>query len=338
MFYAIRIPFGFELRGTNNADSTRNFLRHWNKKSIVSAAVKGGRPVVGGSRVRVPAPPTRQIFSSLVALGTCQQDALTRASSISKCHDNCCGTGFVPEQIACALYTHTPCNAGSTLARRDGSKASPCHRRVFCDVNETEMSGSTNFLYRNNFYFRRFACATIVNKREHVTLKHVTDDESFGCVFSDDTEQKSNIRSSHCSENRLGELQPGKIAAGAPRHPSVILGRATQHGDHFERLACPPPTKANLVQTPAWRLPDFRMSESCRTMPLVGRFSRGYPVSPALSFWRFSVLTSITLIDSQDLAVKRSPNLFIHFTHKHACPYTRVTHTPFHIYATEKLC
>ncbi|KAJ8883609.1 hypothetical protein PR048_015453 [Dryococelus australis] len=42
-----------------------------------------------------------------------------------------------------------------------------------------------------------------------------------------------------------------------------------------EWLASSPPTKANRV-----RSPDFRKWESCRTMPLVGGFSRGSPVSP----------------------------------------------------------
>ncbi|KAJ8880502.1 hypothetical protein PR048_016972 [Dryococelus australis] len=55
---------------------------------------------------------------------------------------------------------------------------------------------------------------------------------------------------------------------------------------------------------PVVPLPDFRMWKSCRTMPLVGGFSRESPVSPALSFRRFSVLTSITFMDSQDLTVK----------------------------------
>ncbi|KAJ8878834.1 hypothetical protein PR048_019423 [Dryococelus australis] len=45
-----------------------------------------------------------------------------------------------------------------------------------------------------------------------------------------------------------------------------------------ERLECAPPTKANR--------------ESCRTTPLVGGFSRGYPVSPTPSFWRCSIITS----------------------------------------------
>ncbi|KAJ8869651.1 hypothetical protein PR048_028644 [Dryococelus australis] len=33
---------------------------------------------------------------------------------------------------------------------------------------------------------------------------------------------------------------------------------------------------------PGWVSPYFRMWESCRTMPLVGGYSRGSPVSPAL--------------------------------------------------------
>ncbi|KAJ8871711.1 hypothetical protein PR048_028042 [Dryococelus australis] len=59
-------------------------------------------------------------------------------------------------------------------------------------------------------------------------------------------------------------------------------------------------------------IPDFCMWELCRTMPLVGRFSQRPPVSPALSLRRRSILTSITLIGSEDLAVKSSPNLFTH--------------------------
>ncbi|KAJ8872387.1 hypothetical protein PR048_025991 [Dryococelus australis] len=79
-----------------------------------------------------------------------------------------------------------------------------------------------------------------------------------------------------------------------------------------ERSDFSPPTKAKRVQSPAGSLPDFRKWESCRTMPLVGGFSRGSPVSPALSLRRCSILTSITLICSQDFAVKSRPNLFTH--------------------------
>ncbi|KAJ8866694.1 hypothetical protein PR048_032555 [Dryococelus australis] len=72
-----------------------------------------------------------------------------------------------------------------------------------------------------------------------------------------------------------------------------------------------PPTKANRLQSPAGS-PDFRRWESCWMMPLVGGFSRGSPVSPAPSFRRRSVFTSITLIGFRDLAVKSLPNLFTH--------------------------
>ncbi|KAJ8895361.1 hypothetical protein PR048_000693 [Dryococelus australis] len=49
---------------------------------------------------------------------------------------------------------------------------------------------------------------------------------------------------------------------------------------------------------------DFRKWESCRYIPLVGEFSRGSPVLSATQFRRRSIFTSITLIGSQDLAVK----------------------------------
>ncbi|KAJ8871215.1 hypothetical protein PR048_027521 [Dryococelus australis] len=42
--------------------------------------------------------------------------------------------------------------------------------------------------------------------------------------------------------------------------------------------------KTNRVRFPTGSLPDLRLWESCRTMPLVGGFSRGSPISPAHSF------------------------------------------------------
>ncbi|KAJ8885991.1 hypothetical protein PR048_012197 [Dryococelus australis] len=56
-----------------------------------------------------------------------------------------------------------------------------------------------------------------------------------------------------------------------------------------------PPTKLNhWVRFPAGSLPHFRTWVSCRTMPPVGEFSWGSPVSPNLAFWRCSILTSTT--------------------------------------------
>ncbi|KAJ8883012.1 hypothetical protein PR048_014851 [Dryococelus australis] len=81
------------------------------------------------------------------------------------------------------------------------------------------------------------------------------------------------------------------------------IGRQANTGkkSFVERLARSPPTKANRVQYPAGS-PDLRKWESCRTMPFVGGFSREFPVSHAPSFQRCSILISITLIGSQDLA------------------------------------
>ncbi|KAJ8895823.1 hypothetical protein PR048_001161 [Dryococelus australis] len=80
-----------------------------------------------------------------------------------------------------------------------------------------------------------------------------------------------------------------------------------------ERLACSPPTKANQVQSLTGSL-DFPMWESCWMMPLVGGFSRGSPIFPALSLRHCSILASITFISSQDLAVKSRPNLLTHLS------------------------
>ncbi|KAJ8884419.1 hypothetical protein PR048_016276 [Dryococelus australis] len=72
------------------------------------------------------------------------------------------------------------------------------------------------------------------------------------------------------------------------------------------------PRAALHVHIPGRVTLNFRMWESCRTMPLLGGFSRGSPVSPALSFRHCLILTSITLTGSQDLDVTSRRNLFTH--------------------------
>ncbi|KAJ8866252.1 hypothetical protein PR048_032095 [Dryococelus australis] len=62
----------------------------------------------------------------------------------------------------------------------------------------------------------------------------------------------------------------------------------------------------------AWRLAtSSRQFTACPVLPqpLIGRFSRGSSVYPALIFCWCSILTSITLIGSQDLVDKIRPNL-----------------------------
>ncbi|KAJ8880656.1 hypothetical protein PR048_017126 [Dryococelus australis] len=101
-----------------------------------------------------------------------------------------------------------------------------------------------------------------------------------------------------------------------PKPLAVLSWRPTNHATVSllsvivgERSDCSPRTKANRVQSPAGSHPDFRMWESCRAMPLVGGFSWGTPVSPGLSFRRCSILTSLTLIGSENLDVKSRPSL-----------------------------
>ncbi|KAJ8894619.1 hypothetical protein PR048_007283 [Dryococelus australis] len=56
--------------------------------------------------------------------------------------------------------------------------------------------------------------------------------------------------------------------------------------------------------------PGFPHMGSCRAMKLLGGFPRGSPFLSPFHSGRCSILTSITLIGSQELAVKSRPNLF----------------------------
>ncbi|KAJ8882479.1 hypothetical protein PR048_014290 [Dryococelus australis] len=81
------------------------------------------------------------------------------------------------------------------------------------------------------------------------------------------------------------------------RHPSAITPSP------LPQPPCSTTPRTGLNPRPG--SPDFRKWQSCRTVLLVGGFSRGPPVSPTRSFRRLSIFTSITLI-----AVKSRPNLF----------------------------
>ncbi|KAJ8887701.1 hypothetical protein PR048_013919 [Dryococelus australis] len=153
----------------------------------------------------------------------------------------------------------------------------------------------------------------------------IIDDQLIGTVFVDNRlngERYLHIRQKVLTETQrkrtksdglFAEMFADKTFKFAVTYPiieivslkqTVVFGAAVA-----EQLACSPPTKANPVPSPAGSHRDFRMWESCRTMPLAGGFSRGSPVSSALSFRHCSILTSITLIGSQDDAVKSGPNL-----------------------------
>ncbi|KAJ8893567.1 hypothetical protein PR048_006167 [Dryococelus australis] len=104
-----------------------------------------------------------------------------------------------------------------------------------------------------------------------------------------------------------GEKWPTFRGAQLPRVTSLTETTTFKEVTVVERLARSPPTKANRVQSQVGS-PEFLKWESCRTMPLVDGFSRGSPIFPASLFWGHSIYTSITLIGSQDLAVKSRSN------------------------------
>ncbi|KAJ8882957.1 hypothetical protein PR048_014796 [Dryococelus australis] len=79
-----------------------------------------------------------------------------------------------------------------------------------------------------------------------------------------------------------------------------------------ERLARSPPTKAIRVQFPAGSLRIFACGNRAGRCRWSAGFSRGSPVSPTLSFRRYYILTSVTLIGSQGHDVKSRPDLFTH--------------------------
>ncbi|KAJ8891801.1 hypothetical protein PR048_004355 [Dryococelus australis] len=78
-------------------------------------------------------------------------------------------------------------------------------------------------------------------------------------------------------------------------YETFYIGKMTNGATVAER-STRPPRRTGFNPRPG------RKWELCRTMPLVGGFSRESPVSPAPLFRRCSIFTSITLNDSRDLA------------------------------------
>ncbi|KAJ8866876.1 hypothetical protein PR048_032738 [Dryococelus australis] len=110
-----------------------------------------------------------------------------------------------------------------------------------------------------------------------------------------------NIQSSQCL-----------VADGLLCRSRALLGYATLSLTHYFVRSNGTGATANRVKSPAESLPDFRMWDPCWTMALVGRFSLGSPVYPALPTRRCSILISTTLISSQDLDVKSHTTIFAH--------------------------
>ncbi|KAJ8877965.1 hypothetical protein PR048_022428 [Dryococelus australis] len=132
-----------------------------------------------------------------------------------------------------------------------------------------------------------------------------------GIYFSDSSPAQS------YEDTHLHRRQPEKLDGETLTFAQDLFMICANSGQYLSRVMPEstitvfhsPLTKANRVQSSAGSQ-DFCKWESRRTMPLVGGFSRGSPVSPAPSFRPRAILISITLIGSQDLDAKSRPNLF----------------------------
>ncbi|KAJ8872433.1 hypothetical protein PR048_026037 [Dryococelus australis] len=87
------------------------------------------------------------------------------------------------------------------------------------------------------------------------------------------------------------------------------LGKSEHRGRGGRAVSLLASHQGGRVSIPGWVTPDFRMWESCRTMPLVGGSRFPCPFIPEL------LHSLITLIGSQDLDVKQPPKSpTLHFT------------------------
>ncbi|KAJ8880209.1 hypothetical protein PR048_016675 [Dryococelus australis] len=143
-----------------------------------------------------------------------------------------------------------------------------------------------------------------------------TGEQSKSTDTSPEPPWKLSLKRARGNLSHLGGSLPQEILSSNIEYETSVSERplmfsecSWQRGGGTERLSSSPPAGANRTQPPAGP-PDFRLGESCRTIPLVGGFSRRPSVSPTVSFRRYSILTSIILIGSQGLVVKSRPNLF----------------------------
>ncbi|KAJ8875734.1 hypothetical protein PR048_023633 [Dryococelus australis] len=87
-------------------------------------------------------------------------------------------------------------------------------------------------------------------------------------------------------------------------------------------------TKGEPGSVPSRFTTNFRKCELCRTMPLVGGFSRGYPVSPPLNSIAAPYSTHFVLTGSTDFDVESRPNLFTHSPATRGSVYLQLTGNP----------
>ncbi|KAJ8877310.1 hypothetical protein PR048_021764 [Dryococelus australis] len=195
-----------------------------------------------------------------------------------------------------------------TVQRHDGKTARFARRSdeaLVVRVSVARMAPSLRDLERNE-RFGRF----MKTRKEmlHICILKQYGKKTFAKIYahrgSRNTEMEGVGKKTHTHLRNRKKAALKLSASLLPAPPPPPFPPTNSTGTSVaERLARSPPTKAKRVQSPAGS-PDFRTWESYRTMPLVGGFPRGSPVSPASSLRRRSLFSSIIDVGSQYLAVK----------------------------------
>ncbi|KAJ8876718.1 hypothetical protein PR048_021165 [Dryococelus australis] len=104
-------------------------------------------------------------------------------------------------------------------------------------------------------------------------------------------------------------MQAGAVNFGSLDREQPTYNIAQRHLSVHNKGTALYEAPENRVLFPTGSLPALRMYESCRTMPLAGRFSRDSPVSPLLQSGTAPYCPHFNLTDFKAFDVKCRPNL-----------------------------
>ncbi|KAJ8869906.1 hypothetical protein PR048_028915 [Dryococelus australis] len=200
------------------------------------------------------------------------------------------------------------------------------NRRKPIPRNSTGIGDNDHCVFHVNTPAHRPACSLLIHRNlSHRSVPLVFSDPVCSCLKTGTDCSSRNVAVCESWENYclfLCEFLPAILfSAVTSRERCVIhicFRPQPQDGDgvaHVEAMfhllyAEPSPILLDVLvrilhhATDEASIPDGNLSGGpfdCRTIPLVGGFSRGSPVSPTFSFRRCSILTSLTFIGSQDL-------------------------------------
>ncbi|KAJ8894702.1 hypothetical protein PR048_000009 [Dryococelus australis] len=158
----------------------------------------------------------------------------------------------------------------------------PSHFECRCDEIQIRSTGKNSRLQYKHYGYRLSNCEETVIVRSVVTA-----DATDSILLTWDSPSTAPLADNMAPWAR--QSAPDEMGH------VIILSTKSAGAGVVERLDCSPPTTANRVQSSPGSLPNFRKWESYSAMPLVGGFSRGFPI--------------VSLISSQDFVAKSHPNL-----------------------------